>query len=233
FFFSSRRRHTRFSRDWSSDVCSSDRQTPRQIQNYHMDSNGWADIGYNFLVDKAGKAYEGRGWNAVGAHAAPHNSTHIGVCFIGRDGDATPAAKNTIRALYDEACRRAGRTLAKTYHGGLSGNSTSCPGAELRAWVQAGMPSDGNVSTGMGGDLIGLKVGDKGEAVKGLQRLIQYAGRSVGSTGVDGHYGAGTAEGLRLVRKDMGSAAKAGYGDEVTGWAYAQLVAAVVRSGAK
>src|SRR5690606_2286402 len=32
FFFSSRRRHTRFSRDWSSDVCSSDlaiRHTPR------------------------------------------------------------------------------------------------------------------------------------------------------------------------------------------------------------
>src|SRR5207302_3735168 len=30
FFFSSRRRHTRFSRDWSSDVCSSDLQ-PRAI----------------------------------------------------------------------------------------------------------------------------------------------------------------------------------------------------------
>src|SRR5690606_40646034 len=30
FFFSSRRRHTRFSRDWSSDVCSSDlRSSPR------------------------------------------------------------------------------------------------------------------------------------------------------------------------------------------------------------
>src|SRR6266511_5884992 len=28
FFFSSRRRHTRFSRDWSSDVCSSDLPTP-------------------------------------------------------------------------------------------------------------------------------------------------------------------------------------------------------------
>src|SRR5690606_41034535 len=27
FFFSSRRRHTRFSRDWSSDVCSSDLDT--------------------------------------------------------------------------------------------------------------------------------------------------------------------------------------------------------------
>src|SRR2546429_4531399 len=30
FFFSSRRRHTRCSRDWSSDVCSSDLQTLRQ-----------------------------------------------------------------------------------------------------------------------------------------------------------------------------------------------------------
>src|SRR5436309_4554922 len=29
FFFSSRRRHTRFSRDWSSDVCSSDLGTKR------------------------------------------------------------------------------------------------------------------------------------------------------------------------------------------------------------
>src|SRR5690606_5019487 len=28
FFFSSRRRHTRFSRDWSSDVCSSDLEAP-------------------------------------------------------------------------------------------------------------------------------------------------------------------------------------------------------------
>src|SRR5690606_40167932 len=28
FFFSSRRRHTRFSRDWSSDVCSSDLPGP-------------------------------------------------------------------------------------------------------------------------------------------------------------------------------------------------------------
>src|SRR5690606_40487896 len=31
FFFSSRRRHTRFSRDWSSDVCSSDLDRPKVI----------------------------------------------------------------------------------------------------------------------------------------------------------------------------------------------------------
>src|SRR6266511_1336531 len=32
FFFSSRRRHTRFSRDWSSDVCSSDLEADQPEQ---------------------------------------------------------------------------------------------------------------------------------------------------------------------------------------------------------
>src|SRR5690606_39598353 len=32
FFFSSRRRHTIFSRDWSSDVCSSDLKIAKQVQ---------------------------------------------------------------------------------------------------------------------------------------------------------------------------------------------------------
>src|SRR5436309_10822627 len=34
FFFSSRRRHTRFSRDWSSDVCSSDLACPHHVRLY-------------------------------------------------------------------------------------------------------------------------------------------------------------------------------------------------------
>src|SRR6266852_3765526 len=36
FFFSSRRRHTRCYRDWSSDVCSSDLQGPRTIMNFFI-----------------------------------------------------------------------------------------------------------------------------------------------------------------------------------------------------
>src|SRR2546429_2545978 len=40
FFFSSRRRHTRCSRDWSSDVCSSDLQrvAEQQIAEFVMDA---------------------------------------------------------------------------------------------------------------------------------------------------------------------------------------------------
>src|SRR2546429_729978 len=38
FFFSSRRRHTRCSRDWSSDVCSSDLNTPEFLMAYETDN---------------------------------------------------------------------------------------------------------------------------------------------------------------------------------------------------
>src|SRR5690606_40946166 len=43
FFFSSRRRHTRFSRDWSSDVCSSDLSNiqQRMLSHNHLGKKGW------------------------------------------------------------------------------------------------------------------------------------------------------------------------------------------------
>src|SRR5690606_41021934 len=36
FFFSSRRRHTRFSRDWSSDVCSSNLRLYKKIARFNV-----------------------------------------------------------------------------------------------------------------------------------------------------------------------------------------------------
>ena len=115
-------------------------QSVRSIQDFHMDGNGWSDIGYNFLVDVQGRIYEGRGWLTVGAHAPDHNSSGIGVCMIGRNGDATSAATRSIRALYDEAVRRSGRNLAKLGHRDVY--ATSCPGDQLYAWVRAGMPAE-------------------------------------------------------------------------------------------
>src|SRR2546429_890311 len=42
FFFSSRRRHTRCSRDWSSDVCSSDLVQPGRLEpGYVAHTLGW------------------------------------------------------------------------------------------------------------------------------------------------------------------------------------------------
>ncbi|WP_329317156.1 peptidoglycan-binding protein (plasmid) [Streptomyces sp. NBC_01278] len=123
----------------------------RAIEATHL-SEGWSGVGYNFVVDQAGNAYEGRGWNYQGAHCPDHNVSGIGVqVAIGGDQTPSAAALSTCRALYEEACERAGRTLAMKGH--RDGFATECPGTKLYAWVQAGMPADDYTpAPGPGGD---------------------------------------------------------------------------------
>ncbi|MFJ5776873.1 N-acetylmuramoyl-L-alanine amidase [Streptomyces sp. NPDC093094] len=186
-------------------------QTVRQIQNYHMDSRGWSDIGYNFLVDASGRIFEGRGWHVQGAHATGSNVSHIGVCFIGEDGDATDIALSAIRTLYETAVDMTGRTLEKTYHGGLPGNSTDCPGAMLRAWVRGGMvaavrgldwgsgddlpPSDSSGSAGGGMTQV--------RSVAAQQQAVNSLGHSPALT-VDGLWGPLTAAGVKWLQGRVG-----------------------------
>lgn len=110
-------------------------QSVAEIQNYHMDHNGWWDIGYNFLVRPNGGIYEGRGWLGVGAHAHDHNTAYIGVCLIGNYEDTRPsaAAKASLAYLYQEANRMKGSRLDVVTHRQLG--STACPGDELHKWV--------------------------------------------------------------------------------------------------
>jgi hypothetical protein len=101
-------------------------QTVRAIYAYHTRSNGWNDIGYNFVVDQQGRVYEGRfarqyrpgeaptgedeaGRGVIGAHAKAVNPGTAGVAMLGDYSGGyqppAPAIDALVRLLAWKAAR--------------------------------------------------------------------------------------------------------------------------------
>jgi hypothetical protein len=53
-----------------------------EIEKWHK-ARGFAEIGYNLIIDLDGKIYIGRDWNKVPAHVAGANSDTLGFVFVG------------------------------------------------------------------------------------------------------------------------------------------------------
>jgi flagellar hook assembly protein FlgD len=66
----------------------------RGIEAYHVQGNGWNDIGYNFLVDRYGTIYEGRAGgvtnDVIGAHSEGFNTGTVGISLIGNFETVAP-----------------------------------------------------------------------------------------------------------------------------------------------
>lgn len=54
-----------------------------QIRRYHVEHNGWKDIGYHFVVRTNGLIEKGRPLEDVGAHVGGFNDKSVGVCMSG------------------------------------------------------------------------------------------------------------------------------------------------------
>jgi hypothetical protein len=124
------------STNWSAVVLS--------IWNFHTGTNGWADVGYNWLVDPNGVLYEGRGGgeNAIGAHFCGKNTNTMGVCMLGNLSTVEPteAALNTLsHILHWKACdaeinptnailHPGSAASLNTISGHRDGCATDCPG---------------------------------------------------------------------------------------------------------
>lgn len=143
--------HTVNSNDYTRD------QVPsiiRGIYAYHTRSRGWSDIGYNFLVDRFGRIWEGRAGGVdrpvVGAHTLGYNDYAFAMSAIGNFDTARPS-EEMLRAYgrlmgwklslhgVDAAStsQRIGDRTFPAINGHRDAGSTACPGRYLYAQLPA------------------------------------------------------------------------------------------------
>ncbi|MFJ8787357.1 peptidoglycan recognition family protein [Streptomyces sp. NPDC102476] len=127
--------------------------------------DGYGDIGYNYLIDEAGRVYEGR-WSGTdgtaahdaagrlvtGAHVKEYNTGNIGIALLGTLTSTPPssAARSTlVRLLADLAERHGLAPSGKVvYRNPVSGVSRPAPAiGGHRHWADTDCP--GTVYTAM------------------------------------------------------------------------------------
>ena len=126
----------------------------RNIYLFHTQSNGWSDIGYNYLVAPDGTIFAGRSAgnqsvdrdNIRGAHFCGQNTGTMGVCLLGNYNTAVPtdaAVSSIVQVIgwkiskeelnpFGEETHPTNASLG-TIAGHRNGCATECPGDNLYA----------------------------------------------------------------------------------------------------
>jgi N-acetylmuramoyl-L-alanine amidase/FG-GAP-like repeat len=124
----------------------------RSIYAYHTQSRGWSDIGYNFLVDRFGRIWEGRYGGVdrpvVGAHTLNYNDYAFAMSAIGNYDikQPSPAMIQAYGALFawklslhgvdaSSTKQRVGSRNFQAINGHRDAASTACPGRYLYAKI--------------------------------------------------------------------------------------------------
>lgn len=105
------------------------------IHKFHQEVNGWAGIGYHYVIRKDGTIEQGRKPLAVGAHAYHHNKNSVGICVAGNFDIGKPNREqmDSLKLLTAWLCQR--YKLNPMKKGVIVGhrnlNDTDCPGDNL------------------------------------------------------------------------------------------------------
>lgn len=110
------------------------------IRKYHVETNGWSAIGYQFGIELIGDHYEtliGRNPNQIGAHTIGQNEQSIGICVVG-NYDVDPITDGISDALHNLLAWL--MPIFKIDNHEIYGHCEfapkTCPGKNLWEWVK-------------------------------------------------------------------------------------------------
>ena len=157
----------------------------RQIQSYHINGNGWCDVGYHFLVTQNGQIWEGRPLDYQGAHVGSNNSGNAGISIVGcfEPGACDPSTYGplvppevTIDAVSSLVAVLSGQFSFGIDEDSVKGHrdhasaSTSCPGENLHSRLDdiRNLAAGGVTNPGDGSDPSDPSEPDGGSIVQGV-----------------------------------------------------------------
>ena len=135
---------TRYTTDFIVVHCSATKPSQdidaAEIRKWHVEGNGWADIGYHQVIRRSGVIELGRPLHVSGAHAKNYNSRSVGVCLVGGiDDNGDPADNFTLQQMESleitlHYWTRLYPTAEVLGHRDLPGVSKACPSFDVRNW---------------------------------------------------------------------------------------------------
>ena len=110
------------------------------IRRWHVEGNGWSDIGYHFVTGRNGLFEFGRPLEKAGAHTYGHNRDSIGLCLIGGHGasaddhftDHFTAEQATSLVFAVKMAQRIGLSV----HGHNEFANKGCPGFRVDQFIK-------------------------------------------------------------------------------------------------
>lgn len=112
-----------------------------EIRHWHVNGNGWSDIGYHFVIRRDGSIELGRPIEAAGAHAKGHNADSIGICMVGGKARDGKQAANFTAAQWATLSDLVGIQQQKhdieTVIGHNEVSDKACPAFDVQAWLAA------------------------------------------------------------------------------------------------
>lgn len=113
----------------------------QRIQREHMQGRGYGDIGYHYLIDPAGRVWQGREMKWQGAHASGRNNVrNVGICVLGnfvRGAEGHGPTQRQVGALRRliVALMHDHGIPARAIHRHSDFKATECPGPLLEPIV--------------------------------------------------------------------------------------------------